>query len=118
MADPNTLIEAFDDGSIRFVPNSTKEDAAYTNTPEPDGYPAGARCGNCAHFIPGGACHVVQGRINPNAVCGAFYADVGIFADNKIGRDAISMVLGDTSTWTRADAERFIDHARREIVGR
>lgn len=117
MADENMLIEAHDDGSITFKPPFGKQEANYTTTPGEDGFPQNARCGSCAHFIPGGGCHVVQGFIQPTAVCGGFYADVGIFADNKIGQEPISMVLGDTSTWSRQDAMAFIAEAEQEVMG-
>lgn len=117
MAQNNTLIEAFEDDSIRFVPQHTKEDAHYTTNIGPE-IPADARCGNCAHFIPGGGCHVVQGEIDPSGVCLEFYADFGIFADNKIrAGDPVSMTLApsDLEEWTAADARNFLLQVERKI---
>lgn len=71
-------VEAFDDGSIRFTPRFTKEEANYFGpgrgeTPRLD-------CFDCAHYIEGGGCHIVQGHIEGEAHCEKFYADVGFFA--------------------------------------
>jgi hypothetical protein len=44
-----------------------KEEAHYmTTNPFVD---QGMKCGNCVYYKPGGACEVVQGQINPNALC-------------------------------------------------
>lgn len=109
------LIDTFDDGSIRFTPPHGKEAAEYVADPG-RGVPSGARCGNCAHFIEGGGCHVVQGRIDPGAVCLEFFADVGVFADNEF-EPPISMILerGGVTGWTEEDAMLFANRVRIEI---
>lgn len=110
-------VEAFNDGSIRFMPPNTKEGANYLEDPD-ESVPAGARCVNCAHYIEGGGCHVVQGRISPSAVCLRFYADIGVFADDKLRRDdPVSMTLApnDVETWSDRDARRFLRHVEREL---
>lgn len=111
------MVEPFDDGSIRFTPVNTKGEANYI--PNPESIPDGTRCGNCAHFIDGGGCHVVQGEIDPGAVCTEFYADVGIFADNTF-KDPVSMVLerGRVAEWTDADLVRFLNVAREALEAR
>lgn len=44
-----------------------KEEAHYmTTNPFVD---QGMKCGNCVYYKPGGACEVVQGQIDPNALC-------------------------------------------------
>ena len=44
-----------------------KEEAHYmTANPFVD---QGMKCGNCIYYKPGGACEVVQGQIDPNALC-------------------------------------------------
>lgn len=118
MADPNTVISTFDDGSIRFLPQSTKVDARYTDDPQRGNFPPGAVCANCAHFIGGGACHVVRGPISPSGSCQRFYADVGVFADAKFEDDPrVSMVLerGEVERWTRDDVNAFLQQLSRQL---
>lgn len=61
-----------------FMPPFSKEDARYHGPgegPEPE-----LDCKDCAHFIEGGGCHMVQGEIRPQGYCQDLYADFGVFA--------------------------------------
>lgn len=112
-----------DDPDLSKTP---KREAGYTTAPGPARLPDGARCGNCAHFIPaeqtthGAAmCKVVAGAIEADAACREFYADVGFFADNdfegEIGPPRLSMTLdrGEFGSWTPADLRAFIRDVNR-----
>lgn len=75
-----SVTRALYDGSVRFMPPFSKSEAVYRPTSDPDFQSSHDRCGDCVHYIDGGACHFVQGDINPAAYCEEYYADYGVFA--------------------------------------
>lgn len=111
-------VEVFDDGSIKFKPRYTKQRAGYKGEKSND---TGMDCHNCAHFIEGGGCHVVQGEISPHGACTNFYADVGVFAD-AVGQAAdVSLVLYGEEfdlRWDYGTLDMFIDAVEDRISDR
>lgn len=108
-------VDAFEDGSIRFLPPFSKERADY----DLNGNEGGKNCRDCAHFVEGGGCLVVQGRIRPQDVCHEFFADFGTFADNVDPEIDISLSLfGEQFDWDRRDITDFIDQLREKMEGR
>lgn len=103
----------------------SKQESEYVRNATEAGAPPGARCENCAHYVPGNAtshgdpiCKVVEGRVGPNAVCFGFYADFGVFADNRLAdgvRTTMVLERGGVSTWTRTDAQAFVRQMEQEI---
>lgn len=106
-----------------------KRDAGYTETPLEIGAPADARCRGCAHFVPPeqsgwgdpskGVCKVVEGEIGEDDVCRRFYADIGVFADDKMGNAVrLSQILdrGGTESWDSRDRTTFLTKIRRRIT--
>lgn len=73
------LIDANPDGSITVIPPFTKDEANYHDTVASESHKA---CINCAHYVEGGGCTLVQGEIKDWAHCDRFYADVGLFGNN------------------------------------
>ncbi|MEF8808925.1 hypothetical protein [Natronomonas sp.] len=103
-------VEAFDDGSIRFTPPHSKRQAAYRRPGGPDFDPDHERCDSCAHYIPGGGCHLVQGEIDPDAYCEEFYADYGAFGhEHDEFVEVNAEFVGDDFDWEPDDVEEFID---------
>jgi len=72
------LPERNDPAQVTFTPPRTKDEARYhepAEGPNPE-----LDCMDCAHYIEGGNCHIVQGDVNPEGHCENYYADVGVFA--------------------------------------
>lgn len=84
------VVESFDDGSIRFRPPFTKEQAGYR---EHDSGDMEKSCSDCSHYIEGGGCHLVQGGIDPNYYCNEFYADVGLFGHSAGGSPLLNLIM-------------------------
>lgn len=84
------VVESFEDGSIKFRPPFTKEQAGYRDH---DSGEMGKACGDCAHYIEGGGCHLVQGGIDPDAYCNEFYADVGLFGHAAGGSPLMNLIM-------------------------
>lgn len=115
----NTVINTFDDGSIRFDPNFTKERADYREMDDSDFDRTHERCGSCVHYIPGGGCHFVQGSIDPGDYCEQFYADVGIFAHEHDGHVEINAELvGPNWDPDDADLRDFVDEIEERLEQR
>jgi hypothetical protein len=92
--DGNELIEVYSNGAIEFMPQFTKEEADY-HGPAQGGSPE-LDCKDCAHYIEGGGCHIVQGGVDPDGHCENYYADVGFFgrgADIPQQKTAINLTL-------------------------
>lgn len=86
-------LEFGEDGEITFKPPFTKEDVRYDENGLEDSERA---CINCAHYIKGedtGACHVVQGEIDPEAICFDQYAKAGVFVDSFDDEIFIPLIL-------------------------
>lgn len=62
---------------VKFTPPFSKEDADYH--PPAEGPEPHLDCKDCAHYIEGNGCHVVQGYIHEDGYCEDLYADFGIF---------------------------------------
>lgn len=75
--DTDAVVETFDDGSVRFMPRFTKEEADYTDRAESRDITV--HCEECANYIEGGGCHLVQGPIEPKGFCEEFYSDYVFF---------------------------------------
>lgn len=101
-----------DDGSITFLPPRTKEGAEYKRNND-----HAKNCEGCAHYIEGGACHVVQGRIHPDAVCHNYYADVGVFGDDvsDLGKRNPLLFRGHGFDWSESDVQEFLDRLRKAL---
>lgn len=84
------VVESFDDGSIRFQPPFTKDEATYREHEDEEG---GKACADCAHYIDGGGCHLVQGGIDPDFYCAEFYADVGMFGHASRGSPLLNLIM-------------------------
>lgn len=109
----NTVLETFDDGSIRFWPPHTKEDAEYRRPRDDRFNESHKRCGSCAHYIPGRGCHFVQGEINPRAYCLEYYADYGVFAQRHRNRmDVNAELVGRRFDWNEVSVRDFMDEVR------
>lgn len=105
----NTTIDVFGDGSIRFVPPHTKDDAAYRTPNRRSFDPSHDRCGSCVHYIANGGCHFVQGNIDPEAYCERFYADYGVFAhDHGDEMEVNAELVGENLHPDRAVIEGFV----------
>lgn len=92
--DGNELIEVYSNGAIEFMPQFTKEEADY-HGPAQGGSPE-LDCKDCAHYIEGGGCHIVQGGVDPDGHCENYYADVGFFgrgADIPQDKTSINLTL-------------------------
>lgn len=90
---PHSVSRHFPDGSTRFRPQHSKEEAAYREAGSSRFDPEHGRCGSCVHYIPGGGCHFVEGEIDPEDYCEEFYADIGVFAHQHSDRFDINAVL-------------------------
>lgn len=113
---PNTVREVYSDGYIEFLPPETKEDAGYIQPGNPDFDRPHKRCEDCAHYIEGGGCHIVQGEIDPEAYCERFYADVGAFGNAQATPNLV--IWGDTFDWSRGDLERFLEDTKEWLMER
>lgn len=114
------LVSATPGGTTEFFPSFEKSTARYTLAPGPE-VPRDARCENCAHFIPGGGCHVVRGPIAGSAVCLRFYADAGVFFDDEFATGAeprISVLLerGGLVDWSPAERRALARELRERVA--
>jgi len=112
----NVKVEAHDDGSITFKPEFTKEQANYVgawdNNKDKDHSP----CKDCAHFIEGGGCHLVQGDIEPNGYCTELFSDISISGHKHPNGVEIPITIwGDGFNWTRQDMQRFAQSVKNKI---
>lgn len=115
----NTTIRTFEDGSIRFLPPFTKEEAAYFPTDDPAFDPTHDRCGSCVHYIPGMGCHFVQGEIDPEAYCEEFYADYAAFAHEHPGHAEINAELAAPNwAWSEETITDFVTDVRERLEQR
>lgn len=112
-------VDPHPDGRITFLPPNPKDEAGYRTEGSPDFDPTHDRCGSCAHFIPGGGCHVVQGNIDPADYCEAFYADYGVFGHDHGDRIEVNMELaGGAMEFSPLDIERFLISVRSRLQRR
>lgn len=52
------------------------------------------KCVNCAHYNEAGGCKVVQGSVDPEAVCRDLYSDVGMFFGlDERGQVEVNLVM-------------------------
>lgn len=109
----NTVREIYDDGYVEFLPQFTKEEANY-HEPFSGGSAAELDCENCAHYIEGGGCHVVQGEIDPEGHCEEYYADVGFFAKGSAPgvNPVVNLVM-----WGERAKKRLEQGSSAKIVG-
>lgn len=117
IAEPVGEVETFQDGSVKFLPAFTKLEARFIRNAK-ERFGAVKVCDDCSHFIKGGACHVVQGEINPNDKCFEFFADVGAFADNEGGMDVSLVLWGEIFDWSEKDVDAFLETMRNKIIDR
>lgn len=117
--EPNTTIDVFGDGSIRFVPPFSKEEAEYLRPTDPGFDETHDRCGDCVHFIPDEGCHFVQGKIKPAAYCEEYYADYGAFAHKHEGHVEVNAELvGREMHFDERDIRDFVDELEERLQQR
>lgn len=98
----------YGDGSIRFRPRFTQREASYLYEGDREYDDEHPVCDECAHFIEGGGCHMVEGPIELDGYCEEFYADVGVFAHrHDEGVEENLSVWGYDFDWSISDAEEF-----------
>lgn len=115
----NTTLAVFPDGSIRFAPPFTKDQAGYVTPDDPSFDATHDRCADCVHFIPGEGCHFVQGRIDGNAYCSEFYADFGAFAhDHGDHVEVNAELVGPEMAFDEADIADFVDEIEERLQQR
>jgi len=102
----NAVVQIYSDGSIRLYPRYRKEEAEYRLPDEKE--QGSTKCEDCAHFIHGGGCHIVQGKIDPKGHCERFYSDV-VFTFELGKRDPLNLTV-----WGRNSDERFEIHETAE----
>lgn len=114
--EPNTSIQTFDDGSIRFQPQFTKDEAGYRETDAADFDPSHDRCGDCVHYIPENGCHLVQGDIDPEDYCAEFYADYGVFAHEHDQHVEVNFEMrGRKLDFEQSDIQDFVDEIEERL---
>jgi hypothetical protein len=85
--------QAQDDRSHADVDRTkyTKEEAKYLQ-PHENSTPN--KCVNCAHYNEAGGCKVVEGSVDPKAVCRDLYSDVGMFFGlDERGQVEVNLVM-------------------------
>jgi len=98
------LMDIHSDGSVTMMPPFTKDEADYM----PGGSREEPNCKDCVHFLEGGGCSLVQGEIDRNAHCERFYADIGLFGENK-RREGLNLRLwGEAYDFDQFDIDQFI----------
>lgn len=112
----NTVLETYSDGSIRFKPPFSKGHAEYIE-PDNKGFDSShKRCHSCTHYIQGGGCHLVQGKIDPQGYCGEFYADYGVFGHrHSTDIEENFELVGDSFDWTMDNIEDFVLDIRERL---
>lgn len=111
----DTVITHYDDGSIRFVPPFSKDEAAYRSPVDDTFDRTHDVCATCVHYVPGHGCHFVQGEIDPGAYCEEFYANYGVFAHSHGDKTEVNAeLMGGEFDWSTANVSDFVD----EIEGR
>ena len=103
----NTLVDTDSSGATTFVPEFTKQEAKYTDARSNSD---NITCKDCAHYIEGGGCHVVQGEIDPDGKCDNFYSDIGMFVRGG-GTPDVNLVL-----WGEKFRDRFGDNNVRGAI--
>lgn len=112
-------VESFSDGSIRFKPPFKKSDVDYKNEGDPSFDETHSRCKDCAHYIDGGGCKMVQGGIEDDSYCEDLYADIGVFGHkHDIGVEENLIIWGDGFSWSIEDAKEFAMDMRERIEQR
>ena len=99
------LVGANNDGSITVMPPFTKEEASYHDTVSSETHKA---CINCAHYVSGGGCTLVQGEIKDWAHCDEFYADVGLFGNNVNDVELNLKLWGEKYDFSREEISEFV----------
>lgn len=110
---PGSVIEVFNDGSIRFLPEKSKSEAKYRDQSDGKFDESYDRCHNCVHYIEHGGCHLVDGEISPNHYCEEYFADIGVFShkhENYIETNLAQ--LGDIKDWSISDVKEFMEDIR------
>lgn len=117
--DGNRLRKVSNDGYIEFLPPSSKEKAKYREKGE-SGFDGGHdRCESCAHYIEGGACHMVRGNIMPNDYCEEFFADVGFYGHEHQSFVELNLAKwGEKFSWDEDDADEFLEKIRQKLGNR
>ncbi len=111
-------VDNFGDGSIRFRPRFSQKEASYLE-PGDRSYNSNHKiCEECAHFIEGGGCHVVEGPISEDGYCEEFYADVGVYGHkHETGIEENLSIFGYDFDWKITDAKEFAMDIRERLEG-
>jgi hypothetical protein len=108
-------VQAHGRGAITFVPEFTKQQAGYKGPLQAEG-DSHSRCGDCAHYIEGGGCHLVQGGVNENGYCTELFSDISISGHkHPDGVEIPITIWGDGFNWTRQDMQRFAQSVKNKI---
>lgn len=109
-------VDNFGDGSIRFRPRFNQKEAAYLEPGDRSYLDNHKVCDQCAHFIEGGGCHIVEGPISEEGYCEEFYADVGIYGHrHEDGIEENLSVWGHSFDWDVSDAKEFAMDIRERL---
>lgn len=112
-------VEVFSDGSIRFTPPFNKTEASYKSRRSQDFGGGHKRCRDCAHYIEGGGCKMVEGEIHPDDYCEELFADIGIFGHKHEGYVEENLIVwGEEFNWSIEDAKEFAADLRERIESR
>jgi hypothetical protein len=110
---------SYKNGAITFVPEFRKSDAGYVRHGSQNFDSSHSRCEDCAHYIEGGGCHLVQGEIDPKAYCTELFSDISISGHKHPNGVEIPITIwGDGFNWTRQDMQRFVQSVKNKIESR
>jgi hypothetical protein len=109
-------VDNFGDGSIRFRPRFNQKEAVYLEPGDRSYREDHKVCDQCAHFIEGGGCHIVEGPISEDGYCEEFYADVGVYGHlHEEGVEENLSVYGHSFDWGVSDAKEFAIDIRERL---
>lgn len=112
----NMMTEPGHDGAITFIPPESKRSAGYRTLDEPGFEEDHSRCKSCAHYIEGGGCHMVRGKIDVNAYCEEYYADIGLYGHSHDNFAELNLTKwGEEFDWDENDVEDFINRVESKL---
>ena len=97
-------------GAIQYKPPFSKKEANYHHPASDDFDPSHKRCEECAHYIEGGGCHVVESQIQSRGYCENLFADMGVYAGSHNGELTLNLILwGEQYDWALDEKEEFLE---------